>query len=168
MEDFEGLTNSTITVTGYVYDKADRPIEGIDVRVVLDEGFPVDGTTDATGQFSVDMLIPFGTELGYHNLTATFESNDMYIGNSTMSQLFVRGETLIILDVPSSLEYNQDYSGNIMLRTIDGDPVSGASLLVSLEPTGMTMMVVTDSNGTASFNSIYSVSYTHLTLPTKA
>ena len=61
MEDFEGLTNSTITVTGYVYDKADRPIEGIDVRVVLDEGFPVDGTTDATGQFSVDMLIPFGT-----------------------------------------------------------------------------------------------------------
>ena len=156
MEDFEGLTNSTITVTGYVYDKADRPIEGIDVRVVLDEGFPVDGTTDATGQFSVDMLIPFGTELGYHNLTATFESNDMYIGNSTMSQLFVRGETLIILDVPSSLEYNQDYSGNIMLRTIDGDPVSGASLLVSLEPTGMTMMVITDSNGTASFNSIYS------------
>ena len=156
MEDFEGLTNSTITVTGYVYDKADRPIEGIDVRVVLDEGFPVDGTTDATGQFSVDMLIPFGTELGYHNLTATFESNDMYIGNSTMSQLFVRGETLIILEVPSSLEYNQDYSGNILLRTVDGDPVAGASLLVSLEPTGMTMMVVTDSNGTASFNSIYS------------
>ncbi len=156
MEDFEGVTNSSVTIKGYVFDKADRPIEGIDVRVVLESGFPIDGTTDSTGMFEVYMRIPLVIDLGHHNLTATFAGNDMYVRNSTTSQLFIQGQTVIVLEVPSSLEYNQPYSGTVKLQTFDGKPVSGASLLVSLEPTGMTMMVITDSNGTVTFDSIYS------------
>ncbi len=38
----------------------------------------------------------------------------------------------------------------------DGTPVSGASLLVKFEPEGMTFMIITDLNGTATFDSIFS------------
>ena len=39
---------------------------------------------------------------------------------------------------------------------LDGTPVSGAPLLVSFQPNGVTSMVITDSNGTAIFDSIFS------------
>jgi len=156
MEDFEGITNSTVVITGYVFDKVDRPIQNIDVRLVLDSGFPVDGTTDVNGMFSIPIKVPLSINLGYHNLSATFAGNDMYISNSTTSKLFIKGQTYLVLDIPSFLEYNQSYSGQIKLQMYDGTPVSGASLLVSLEPIGMTLMVITDSNGTATFDSIFS------------
>ena len=153
--EFEGLLNSTVPVNGFVYDKADRPIEGLSVRLVMDTGFPVDGVTDANGEFIIPLQIPFGTNLGYHNLTVSFAGNDEYIDNSTESRIFVMGETQLILDIPSTLEYQQAYSGQVTLKMLDGTPVSGAPLLVSFQPNGVTSMIITDSNGTAIFDSIY-------------
>jgi hypothetical protein len=155
MAEFEGLLNSTATISGFVYDKADRPIEGLSVRLVMDSDFPADGVTDSNGRFSIPVQIPFGTELGYHNLTATFAGNDYYIYNSTESRIFVKAETLILVDIPSSLEYNQVYSGKITLMMHDGTPVYDASLLVTLEPEGMTLLVTTDLNGSATFDSVF-------------
>jgi len=156
MGEFEGILNSTTPITGFVYDDADRPIEGLNVRLVMDSVFPIDGVTDSNGEFTIPLNIPFGTALGYHNLTITSFSTNEYIDNSTESRIFIRGETQIILQVPSSLEYQQDYSGQITLKMLDGTPVSGAPLLVSFQPNGVTSMVITDSNGTASFDSIFS------------
>ena len=45
-------------------------------------------TTNSEGKFSVDLEIPYGTSLGYHNLTAESLGNNYYIGNSTTSKLF--------------------------------------------------------------------------------
>ena len=39
---------------------------------------------------------------------------------------------------------------------LDGSPVSGAPLLVAFQPNGVTSMVITDSNGTESFDSVFS------------
>ena len=89
MAEFEGVLNSTVPISGFVYDKVDRPIEGLSVRLVMDSDFPVDGVTDGNGMFSIPVHIPFGTELGYHNLTATFAGNDYYIYNSTESRIFI-------------------------------------------------------------------------------
>ena len=47
--------------------------------------------------FQVPVQIPFGTKLGYHNLTATFAGNDYYIYNSTESRIFIKGETMILI-----------------------------------------------------------------------
>ena len=156
MGEFEGLLNSTTPITGFVYDDADRPIEGLSVRLVMDSVLPIDGVTDSNGEFNIPLNLPFGTELGYHNLTIISFSTDEYIDNSTESRIFIRGETQLILQVPSSLEYQQDYSGQITLKMVDGTPVSGAPLLVSFQPNGVTSMVITDSNGSASFDSIFS------------
>ncbi len=155
MAEFEGVLNSTVPISGFVYDKADRPIEGLSVRLVMDSDFPVDGVTDGNGMFSIPVNIPFGTELGYHNLTATFAGNDYYIYNSTESRIFIKGETMILIEIPSSLEYNQAYSGKITLVMQDGTPISGASLLVTFEPDGMTLLKITDSNGSATFSSVF-------------
>ena len=156
MDEFEGILNSTTPITGFVYDDADRPIEGLNVRLVMDSVFPIDGVTDSNGEFTISLNVPFGTALGYHNLTLTSFSTNEYIDNSTESRIFIRGETQLILQVPSSLEYHQDYSGQIILKMLDGTPVSGAPLLVSFQPNGVTSMVITDSNGTAIFDSIFS------------
>ena len=121
----------------------------------MDSNFPVDGVTDANGMFSVPVQILFGTELGYHNLTATFAGDEYYIHNSTESRIFVKSETLLSIDIPSSLEYNQAYSGMITLTMHDGTPVYNASLLVTLEPEGMTLLVTTDLNGSATFDSVF-------------
>ncbi|MDP6908742.1 MAG: hypothetical protein QF371_04510, partial [Flavobacteriales bacterium] len=155
MAEFEGLLNSTATISGFVFDKADRPIPGLSVRLVMDSNFPTDGVTDGNGMFSIPVQIPFGTELGYHNLTATFAGDEYYIHNSTESRIFVKGETLLSIDIPSSLEYNQAYSGKITLTMYDGTPVYDASLLVTLEPEGMTLLVTTDLNGSATFDSVF-------------
>ena len=156
MNEFEALLNSTVPITGFVYDKADRPIEGLSVRLVMDSNFPIDGITDSNGEFSIPLNVPFGTELGYHNLTVTFAGNDEYIDNFTESRIFVMGETKLILEVPSTLEYQQSYTGKVTLTMLDGSPVSGAPLLVAFQPNGVTSMVITDSNGTASFDSVFS------------
>jgi hypothetical protein len=156
MNDFEGILDTTVPITGYAYDKADRPINNLSIRLVLDSGFPIDGVTDSNGKFSIPLPLPFGLELGNHNLTATFAGNNFYINNFTSSNIFIKGETQIFLKMPNSLEYQQAYSGEIVLSMYDGTPVSGASLLVNLEPEGMTFMVITDLNGTATFDSIFS------------
>ena len=163
MGEFEGLLNSTTPITGVVYDKANRPIEGLNVRLMMNSDFlpdseflPIDGVTDVNGQFSIPLDVPFGTNLGYHNLSVTFAGNDEYHLNSTESRIFIMGETQIILSIPSTLEYQQAYSGYISLQTLDGSPVSGAPLLVAFQPNGVTSMVITDSNGTATFQSIFS------------
>ena len=51
--EFEGLLNSTTPITGVVYDKANRPIEGLNVRLMMNSDFlqdseflPIDGVTD--------------------------------------------------------------------------------------------------------------------------
>ena len=162
-EEFEGLLNSTIMISGTVYDKVDRPIQGLDIRLMMEASFlpdsdflPVDGTTNSDGKFSIPLNVPFGTGLGYHNFTITFAGNDEYHLNSTESRIFVMGETEIILIVPSTLESQQAYKGSISLQTLDGQPVSGAPLLVSFQPNGVTSMVITDDNGTATFESIFS------------
>lgn len=156
MDDFEGILDTTVPIVGYAYDKADRPISNLSIRLVLDSGFPIDGITDSNGKFTIPLPLPFGLELGNHNLTATFAGNDYYITNFTTSKIHIKGETQIFLDIPNSLEYQQPYSGAISLRMYDGTPVSGASLLVKLEPEGMTFMVITDLNGTANFDSVFS------------
>ena len=156
MADFEGILDTTVPITGYAYDKADRPISNLSIRLVLDSGFPIDGVTDSNGKFTIPIPLPFGLELGNHNLTATFAGNNYYISNFTSSNINVKGETQIFLEIPNSLEYRQSYSGEISLSMYDGTPVSGASLLVKLEPEGMTFMVITDLNGTASFDSVFS------------
>ena len=156
MDDSEGILDTTVPIIGYAYDKADRPISNLSIRLVLDSGFPIDGTTDTNGKFTIPLPLPFGLELGNHNLTATFAGNDYYISNFTNSKIHIKGETQIFLDMPNSLEYQQPYSGAISLRMYDGTPVAGASLLVKLEPEGMTFMVITDLNGTANFDSVFS------------
>ena len=156
MVEFDGLVNSTVPISGFVYDKANRPIEGLSVRLVMDSGFPVDGITDSSGQFSIPLYIPSGTSLGYHNITVSFAGNGQYIDNSTDSRIYIMGETQILLEIPSTLEYQQSYSGQITLTMKDGTPVSGASLLVAFEPNDVTLMVITDLNGTANFDSIFS------------
>ena len=156
MNDFEGILDTTVPISGYAYDKADRPINNLSIRLVLDSGFPMDGVTDSNGKFSIPLPLPFGLGLGNHNLTATFAGNNFYINNFTSSNIFIKGETQIFLKMPNSLEYQQAYSGEIVLSMYDGTPVSGASLLVNLEPEGMTFMVITDLNGTATFDSIFS------------
>ena len=156
MNDSEGILDTTVPITGYAYDKADRPISNLSIRLVLDSGFPIDGITDSNGKFSIPLPLPFGLELGNHNLTATFAGNNYYISNFTESKIHIMGETQIVLDIPHSLEYQQSYSGEITLSMYDGTPVSGASLLVKFEPEGMTFMIITDLNGTATFDSIFS------------
>ena len=163
MGEFEGLLNSTIPVTGFVYDRADRPVEGLNVRLVMNSDFlpdseflPIDGVTNANGEFSIPLNIPFGTQLGYHNLSVTFAGDNEYHLNSTESRIFIMGETQILLSIPVTLEAQQEYTGRISLQTLDGTPVAGAPLLVSFQPNGVTSMVITDSNGTATFDSIFS------------
>ena len=156
MSDYTSMTNTTETISGFVYDKANRPVTNLEVRLTLDSGFPLIGKTDAQGEFNLDLEIPFGTSLGYHNLTAESLGNNYYIGNSTNSKLFVQGQTFLTLDVPASLEYQQEFTGTITLQMYDGSFVPGAPLLISFQPLGMTTMVVTDFNGTATFTSYYS------------
>tara|TARA_B110000881_G_scaffold129655_1_gene113921 strand:+ start:1 stop:4191 length:4191 start_codon:yes stop_codon:yes gene_type:complete len=156
MDDFEGILDTTVPITGYAYDRADRPVSNLSIRLVLDSGFPIDGMTDSNGQFSIPLPLPFELELGNHNLTATFAGNNYYISNFTESEIYIKGQTQIFLEIPNSLEYRQSYSGEISLSMYDGTPVSGASLLVTLEPDGMTFVVITDLNGTANFNSVFS------------
>ncbi len=156
MVEFDGLVNSTVPISGFVYDKANRPIEGLSVRLVMDSGFPIDGITDSSGQFSIPLYIPSGTFLGYHNITVSFAGNEQYIDNSTDSRIYIMGETQILLEIPSALQYQQSYSGQITLTMEDGTPVSGASLLVAFEPNDVTLMVITDLNGTANFDSVFS------------
>ena len=156
MPDYDAMTNSTEEISGFVFDKANRPVSNLEVRLSLDSGFPLIGKTNAEGKFSIDLEIPFGTSLGYHNLTVESLGNNYYIGNSTTSKLFVQGQTFLTLDIPASLEYKQEFTGTITLQMYDGTFVSGAPLLISLEPLGMTTMVVTDFNGTATFTSYFS------------
>ena len=155
MGEFRGLLNSTVPVTGWVNDTAGRPIEGLSVKLEMESNVRVDGVTDSNGMFTLPVEIPFGTELGYHNLTVSSENNKDYIDNSTQSRIFVQGETMIIVDIPVSLEYNQPYSGKVTLVTFDGSPVVGASLLIDFKPEGMTILEVTDSNGSATFESVF-------------
>ncbi|MEC7712624.1 MAG: DUF4129 domain-containing protein, partial [Candidatus Thermoplasmatota archaeon] len=156
MPDYDAMTNSTEEISGFVFDKANRPVSNLEVRLSLDSGFPLIGKTNTEGKFSIDLEIPFGTSLGYHNLTVESLGNNYYIGNSTTSKLFVQGQTFLTLDIPASLEYKQEFTGTITLQMYDGTFVSGAPLLISLEPLGMTTMVVTDFNGTATFTSYFS------------
>ena len=155
MSDYSAMTNSTETISGFVFDKANRPVSNLDVRLTLDSGFPVISKTNENGEFAIDIEIPFGTTLGYHNLTAESLGNNYYIGNTTSSKIFVQGQTFMTLSVPASLEYEQEFTGTVVLQMPDGSLVSGASLFISLEPLGTTTMVVTDLNGTATFSSIF-------------
>jgi len=156
LPDYSSMTNTTESISGFVFDKANRPVSSLEVRLTLDSGFPLITNTNYDGEFSVDLEIPYGTSLGYHNLTAESLGNNYYIGNSTTSKLFVQGQTFLTLDVPASLEFKQEFIGTITLQMYDGTYVSGAPLLISFEPLGMTTMVVTDFNGTATFSSYYS------------
>ena len=156
LPDYSSMTNTTETISGFVFDKADRPVSSLEVRLTLDSGFPLVMSTNSNGEFSVDLEIPYGTSLGYHNLTAESLGNNYYIGNITISKLFVQGQTFLTLDVPASLEFEQEFTGTVTLQMYDGTYVPGAPLLISFEPLGMTTMVVTDFNGTASFSSFYS------------
>ena len=156
LPDYSSMTNTTESISGFVFDKANRPVSSLEVRLTLDSGFPLITNTNSDGEFSVDLEIPYGTSLGYHNLTAESLGNNYYIGNSTTSKLFVQGQTFLTLDVPASLEFKQEFIGTITLQMYDGTYVSGAPLLISFEPLGMTTMVVTDFNGTATFSSYYS------------
>ena len=156
LPDYSSMTNTTETISGFVFDKADRPVSNLEVRLTLDSGFPLIGKTDELGEFKIDLDIPFGTSLGYHNLTVESFGNNYYIGNSTNSKLFVQGQTFLTLNTPASLEYEQEFTGTITLQMYDGTFVSGAPLLISFEPLGMTTMVVTDLNGTATFTSYFS------------
>ena len=152
---FKGVLNSTVTISGFVCDSANRPISDLSLKLFMDSDIPLLGETDSVGRFSIPLQIPFGVELGNHNLTVSYKGNEKYILNSTTSQILIQGATLIQLEVPSSLEYNQDYVGEITLMRNDGSLIPGASLLVTFEPGGMTLLVTTDSNGTASFESTF-------------
>lgn len=156
LPDYLSVTNSTETISGFVFDKANRPVSSLEVRLTMDSEFPLIGKTNEFGEFMIDLEIPFGTSLGYHNLTVESLGNNYYIGNSTTSKLFVKGQTFLTLDVPASLEFGQEFTGSITLQMYDGTFVSGAPLLISFEPLGMTTMVVTDFNGTATFSSYFS------------
>ena len=90
----------------------------------MDSGFPLIGKTDGSGEFKIDLEIPFGTSLGYHNLSVESLGNNYYIGNSTSSKLFVKGQTFLTLDVPASLELKQEFTGTITLQMYDGTFVS--------------------------------------------
>ena len=155
MGEFRGFLNSTVPVTGWVNDTAGRPIEGLKVKLEMEPNLRIDGVTDINGMFTIPVEIPFGMDLGYHNVTVSADSNEYYIDNSTQSRIFIQGETMIILDVPVSLEYNQPYSGKVTLVTYDGNPVVGASLLIDFKPEGMTILEVTDMNGSATFESVF-------------
>ena len=156
LPDYSSMTNTTEIISGFIFDKADRPVSSLEVRLTLDSGFPIVTSTNSEGKFSIGLEIPYGTSLGYHNITAESLGNNYYIGNSTTSKLFVQGQTFLTLDVPASLEFGQEFTGTITLQMYDGTYVSGAPLLISFEPLGMTTMIVTDLNGTATFSSSYS------------
>ena len=134
LPDYSSVTNTTETISGFIYDKANRPVSSLEVRLTMDSGFPLIGKTDGSGEFKIDLEIPFGTSLGYHNLSVESLGNNYYIGNSTSSKLFVKGQTFLTLDVPASLELKQEFTGTITLQMYDGTFVSGAPLLISLEP----------------------------------
>ena len=156
MSDHVAMTNSTKIIQGFVYDKANRPVDNLEVRLTLDSGLPLIGKTNNFGEFAIDLQIPFGTSLGYHNLTAESFGNEYYIGNVTTSQLFVQGQTFLTLSVPNSLESGQEFTGTVVLQMYDGTFVPEASLLISFENLGTSTMVITDLNGTATFLSTFS------------
>ena len=156
LPDYTSMTNTTEMISGVVFDKANRPVSSLEVRLTLDSGFPLISNTNSDGEFNINLEIPFGTSLGFHNITVESLGNNYYIGNSTSSKLFVQGRTFLTLDVPASLEFEQEFTGTITLQMYDGTFVPGAPLLISFEPLGMTTMVVTDFNGTATFLSYFS------------
>ena len=156
MSDYVAITNSTEIIQGVVFDRANRPVANLEVRLSLDSGLPIIGKTNDLGEFAIVLQIPFGINLGYHNLTAESFGNNYYIGNVTTSKLFIQGQTFLTLSVPNSLEYGQEFTGTIVLQMYDGTFVPDASLLISLENLGTTTMVTTDLNGTATFSSTFS------------
>ena len=156
LPDYTSMTNTTEIISGVVFDKANRPVSSLEVRLTLDSGFPLISNTNSDGEFNINLEIPFGTSLGFHNITVESLGNNYYIGNSTSSKLFVQGRTFLTLEVPASLEFEQEFTGTITLQMYDGTFVPGAPLLISFEPLGMTTMVVTDFNGTATFLSYFS------------
>ena len=55
------MTNKTESISGFVFDKANRPVSSLEVRLTLDSGFPLITNTNSDGEFSVDLEIPYGT-----------------------------------------------------------------------------------------------------------
>ena len=41
MPDYSAMTNSTEIISGFVFDKANRPVSNLEVRLALDSGFPI-------------------------------------------------------------------------------------------------------------------------------
>ncbi|MDP6275144.1 MAG: DUF4129 domain-containing protein, partial [Candidatus Poseidoniia archaeon] len=101
---------------------------------------------------AIPLALPFSLGVGDYNVNVTFSGSQDYYGNSTVASLRAKAGTLTELDVPASLESGQQFSGLFTLTLEDGTPLANAPLLVSLEPSGMTLLAVTDANGTARFS----------------
>ena len=71
--EFEGILNSSASISGVVYDKANRTVDDLEIRMFFDGySLPVDTITDSQGIFTFTLDMPFGTELGYHQLNFIF------------------------------------------------------------------------------------------------
>ena len=148
----EGILNQTTVIEGTVVDRAGRPVPGLILRAVLPDGTEGAAISDAEGNFAIPLALPFSLGVGDYNVTVTFAGSQDYYGNSIVTSLRAKAGTLTELDVPASLESGQQFSGLITLTLEDGTPLANAPLLVNLEPSGMTLLAITDANGTARFN----------------
>ncbi|OIR11281.1 MAG: hypothetical protein BEU05_00875 [Marine Group III euryarchaeote CG-Bathy2] len=148
----EGVLNLTTFIEGSIVDRAGRPVPGLILRAALPDGTEGAAISDAEGNFAIPLALPFSLGVGDYNVTVTFAGSQDYYGNSTVASLRAKAGTLTELDVPASLESGQQFSGLIILTLEDGTPLANAPLLVSLEPSGMTLLAVTDANGTARFS----------------
>ncbi len=164
LEPASGVLNYTANVTGRVIDGAGRGVEGLVVTVALDDGTSSTVISTANGQFAAGLLPSFALGVGEHNLTATVLGSSYYYGSTTSGSLLAKGGTITRLELPAALEAGVTFTGRATLMLEDGTPLAGMPLLVRLEPTGVTMLAITDDNGSATFSAEFAGNTTHAML----
>tara|TARA_Y100001949_G_scaffold44990_1_gene37128 strand:- start:2100 stop:3272 length:1173 start_codon:yes stop_codon:yes gene_type:complete len=164
LEPANGALNYTANVTGRVIDGAGRGVEGLVVTVALDDGTSSTVISTANGQFAAGLLPSFALGVGEHNLTATVLGSSYYYGSTTSGSLLAKGGTITRLELPAALEAGVTFTGRATLMLEDGTPLAGMPLLVRLEPTGVTMLAITDDNGSATFGAEFAGNTTHAML----
>jgi len=163
-----GLLNESLVVNGTMLDEADNPINEAQLELLefTWDGDPitVDLTNNGNGDFSVELLFPT-EDVGIHTLNVSFNGDTFFNPSAADALVTLRGRTILTLEVPEVVGERVLFTSTVTLSLEDGRPVGDARILVWLPPTeekpnGTNRLLKTDENGTVSFSTTYTGTYT--------
>ena len=136
----------SLSIKGNVTSEAGVPLDGRQVRVLLDGAVMARVMTNQSGVFSAKFTINSGAKLGAHTLTISVDSSGLYAGASVQRTLTInKMASFVKVNVPSFVVLPSKLHVSGAVRSASG-PLKGATVLIELANISANVTTLSDGS----------------------